>query len=61
MSKWTEFKIVVPITIQLGHRCPDFWTQWSTLSRSTTVHNVLILGQLGKEMENSIKTANIYK
>ena len=39
----------------IGHTWPDFWTQRSTvktdnLSRSTTVHTVLILGQLDKEM-----------
>jgi hypothetical protein len=49
---------------KLGHRWPEFWTQLSTLEtenllRSTIVQNVLILGQLGKEMSNIIITSNI--
>ena len=46
-----------------GHRWLDFWTLWSTLktenlSWATVIHNVLLFGQLGKEMWNSI-TSNV--
>jgi len=48
----------------LWHRGPDFWTRRSAvktenLSRSTIVCNVLIAGQLGKEILSIIVTLNI--
>jgi hypothetical protein len=56
----TFFRTGCPIG--LGHRWPDLWIlKTGNLSRSTIVQNVLLLGQLGRQIENSIITSNIQK